>query len=63
MSSGAQRDIVAIQNHREPLGLQRRADVVQPRRVEGGEWLAAPQAQRPVDQFRGFERIRGYACA
>ncbi|MDF2976688.1 MAG: hypothetical protein K0S40_1416 [Actinomycetospora sp.] len=52
----AQCGVVAVQGDREALGAQRGAQVREPRGVDRGERLPAPEAQRPVVERRG---VRG----
>ena len=59
--SGTQRDVVAVQYDRKPLGFQGGADVVQPWGVEGRERLAAPQVQCAIEEGCGMRRVSGPA--
>ena len=62
MLTGPQRDVIAVQHHREPFRLKRSAAVADPRGVDGRKGLAAPQRQRAAEQGRCFVRIRGRPC-
>ncbi len=60
--TGPQRDVIAVQDHREPFSLKRSAAVADPWSVDGREGLAAPQRQRAAEKRRCFVWIRGRPC-
>ena len=58
VSTDSQARIVAVEGHREPLGLQCGANVVHPRSVERRERNSSPHRQCLLEKTIGFDRIR-----
>ena len=58
VSTGSQARIVAVEDHREPLGLQCDANVIHPRSVERRERNSSPQRQCLLEKTIRFDRIR-----
>ena len=55
MPADTQGGVVTVKSDREPLGLQRRPDVVHPRRVERRERDTPPHGHRGVEQCVGVD--------
>ena len=58
VATSSQACVVAVKGHCKPLGLQRGADIVQPRGVERGERDTPPHRQRLLEQRIRLDRIR-----